>query len=51
MAMQTGLIFHPYMRPGRTARQTVTDAGGRVARRKQNATIRPRFSIGTASRM
>lgn len=22
MAMQTGLIFHPYMRPGRTARQT-----------------------------
>src|ERR1700676_5237093 len=23
MAMETGLIFHPYMRPGRTARQTV----------------------------
>jgi len=22
MAMETGLIFHPYMRPGRTARQT-----------------------------
>jgi len=22
MSMQTGLIFHPYMRPGRTARQT-----------------------------
>ncbi|MET0545520.1 MAG: LLM class flavin-dependent oxidoreductase [Caulobacterales bacterium] len=22
MAMQTGLIFHPYMRPGRTARET-----------------------------
>ena len=22
MTMETGLIFHPYMRPGRTARQT-----------------------------
>ena len=22
MAMDTGIIFHPYMRPGRTARQT-----------------------------